>query len=501
MRSPAGLVALALLVASLTAGAAAPVSEAPSVGAEAPWSRLMGPAQEGGLVLTPAQAAGLPPTIQDGIGPGSALQMGVNGIQNVCTAAFLVRDPATARYYLATAGHCLVRDADDPTVVTGATHPDMTKDRVDICVDGCMNNGLGLGTYVSLRAGDGYHPVAYAVSGGVGKDFGLIELPAELHGHLRPAMPQWGGPTGVASSTQLGSLVAHYGHGTLLVPGVAAFVTRTPADQGRLAVLSSNAGNSFEAVGHVTGGDSGSGINVAQAGADLAHGTEALGVITHSIVYVGAPILSGTRMHRGLELAAERLGVAFELVPEGDPLTTIAEPAAAPAFDVNVSDPRPGAKIDLGSKRVTVRGTAEARPHLPAGAAVQLAVDDPSFSDASRVPVAGNTTWSAVWELAKVPAGQHVLRARLVDADGAVLDQENVTVTLTKSSASASSTNGPRTGGSSGSPGTGGATSNGPAAGDDGDSGFGLASKPAPALPVAFGLAAVALAAALRRRP
>lgn len=510
MRVVAGIAALAIVLASVAAGAASAGAQAADVppsqaGSRTPWTRLVAPAQGSSLVLAPAELAarGPPPTIQDGVGPGSALQMGVGGIDSVCTAAFLVRDPATARYYLSTAGHCLVRDPEDDAPVTGLSHPDKTLDRVDICVAGCINNGLGLGTYVSLRAdaAAGYHPVAFAVSGGVGRDFGLIDLPAELHDRLRPEMPQWGGPTGLAGGVQLGSLVAHYGHGTLLVPGVAAFVTRTPLDQGRLAVLSSNSGASFQAVGHVTGGDSGSGASLAQPGADLAHGTEALGVVTHSIVVVGAPLLSGTRMTQGLELASGHLGIALELVPAGDPLpTTGRDPIAAPTFAVNVTDPVPGAAIDKGSKRVTVRGTAAASGGLPAGSTVQLAVDDPEFGVQSRVPVSGNATWSGVWDLAGVPAGQHTLRARLVDAEGTVLAQENVTVTLTKAGASPSPSPSPapRPGGGSGSAATGTATQD--AGGAPRDDGFGLASKPAPAAPAAIALAALGFALALRRR-
>ncbi len=490
--APRTTVAL-LLLASLATGSLA--ASASTV--EPSWQRMVGVPTGEGRVLSPAEAATLPPTIQDGIGPGSALQMGVGDISSVCTASFLLRDPTTGQYYLSTAGHCLVVDAEDPTPVTGATHPDMVNDRVDVCVEGCINNGLGLGTYVSLQANGAYHPVAFAKSNGVGDDFGLIALPPDVHGLLRPEMPQWGGPTGVAAGGGLGDLVAHYGHGALLVPGVAAFVTRTPADQGRLATLSSAGDGAFEAVGHVTGGDSGSGASLAELdAAGIAHGTQALGTITHSIVYAGAPILSGTLLTHGFEMARATTGLELELVPAGDPLPTEPTAAAPPALasNITVTSPADGAAISTGDKRVSVKGAADrGGGPLANGTQVQVAIDDAAFGFASRIPIAGNATWAGVWDLAGVPVGKHTVRARLVAADGSVLDQQNVTVTLQKGAATPAGT-GSRTGT--------GATPAAASSGTTSQAPFGLVDegKRAPGqAPLLLG-AALAVAATLRRR-
>lgn len=436
------LVAL-VVVGLLAASATAQDFAAPEAGEEA--VRLVLPVGgPRGSSLPVDQAVGLPPTVQDGIGPGSALQMGVDGIDSVCTAAFLLRDSATGAYYLSTAGHCLVRDPEDPTTVTGETHPEMALNRVDICIAGCLNNGLGLGTYVGLEEQDGFHPVAYAKSGGIGADFGLIRIPAELHDQLRPAMPQWGGPVGVADGAT-GDLVVHYGHGTLLVPGVAAVITRTPADQGRVAVHTGSDGESFSALGHVTGGDSGSGANLAEPDpVDGARGTAALGVITHSVVYAGAPIFSGTLLSHGLGMVAGDLGLVLELVGEGDPLPPgptgePAPPAEAASPSLAIQSPAHGAKLSTANKKLLVTGTAGTGGPFPEGMQVQVAIDDPQFGFDRRVPVRGNATWNATWDLAGEALGQHVLRARLVDADANVVAQHNVTITLTAASASSSS--------------------------------------------------------------
>ncbi len=382
-------------------------------------------------MLTVEQAAGLPPTIQDGIGPGSALRMGVNGIQYICSASFLLRDPTTMVYYLSTAGHCLVRDTSDPAVVTGHDHPEKVKNRFDICVAGCINNGLGLGTFVSLVPSGDYHPVAYAVSGGIGMDFGLIEIPAELHDLLRPELPQWGGPTGLATTGNIGSLVAHYGHGTIVVPGVVGLVTRTPADQGRLGVLDGGIGADFGAAGHVTGGDSGSSASLAVVDpTGVARGTTALGVITHSIIYVGAPLFYGTTMVHGMNAATGHTQIPLELVPEGDSLPTQPPPPPAGEIEVRITSPGPSAKRTMGDT-VTIKGTtAMGAGELPAGTRVEVTVDDPSFAAESLLEVEGVATWSAEWDSSGAAIGTRTIYARAIDGQEVVRASVNGTFQL-----------------------------------------------------------------------
>lgn len=438
----AAFVGLALLLAPAM-GASDIDSPEPAL-AGLPWTTLMA-AMDGpvGEVIPASRAAGLPPTIQDGLGPGSALQLGVDGIQYVCTAAFLLRDPLTATYYLSTAGHCLVRDASDPEPVSGKDTPEKAKNRVDICVAGCINNGLGLGTYVSLQARGMYHPVAYAESGGIGQDFGIVELPADLHDVLRPEMPQWGGPVGLGGGN-LGDLVAHYGHGSLLVPGVVALVTRTPADQGRLAMHAGSDEESFSALGHATGGDSGSGASLAVTdAAGLARGTEALGVVTHAIVYAGAPLMSGTLLSHGIAMVERGLGIRLELVAEGDPLTAVATgpPPGSPA-EIAIVRPGPGATVRPVGGAIEMGGNAAFGPGGNS-TRIEVAVDDPTYGFESRLPVLGNATWTATWYPGSAAAGVHTLRARLVAADGEVLDETNQTFRLDRTPSRSSSSSPP----------------------------------------------------------
>jgi hypothetical protein len=381
-------------------------------------------------VLTPAEAAGLPPTIQDGIGPGSALQQQGEAGGFLCTAAFLLRDPQTATYYLSTAGHCLVNDESDPAPYTGHANPDKVVRSVLVCVEGCVDNALSVGTYVTLSAGDGYHPVAFAQSGGIGGDFGLVELPTEVHDLLRPSMPQWGGPTGVAADAGSGDLLVHYGHGTYCCPVAGGVASRTPADQGRAATALSSDASSFQAVGWITGGDSGSGISLAVPdGAGALRGTEALGVITHGLEGPGT-VFYGTMLRHGLDLAREATGLRLELVPEGDPLSAVPDPAELAR--IAIVAPAPGAVVRPVSGAVPVQGNASVGGRAPGpGERIEVSLDDPAFGNASRLPVAGNASWTAMWYTAASPSGNHTLYARLVDANG-TLAEHNRTVRLSK---------------------------------------------------------------------
>lgn len=369
-----------------------------------------------------AEDVGPPPTIQDGIGPGSALLVGVGGVQFICSASFLLRDVITATYYLSTAGHCLVRDADDPKSVTGSTDPAAVNNHIEICVAGCLNNALGLGTYVVLKPAGGYHPVAFAKSAGIGDDFGLIEIPAEHHDLLRPEMPQWGGPTGFdAGST--GDLIVHYGHGSYCCPGVGAVSTRTPVDQGRIAISDGNDGEAFNGIGHVTGGDSGSGAAIGVIDATgVARGEGALGVITHAIVYAGAPLFSGTLMPHGMELAAQTTGFNLELVLAGDPLNA----APATTADVEILTPADGSRFGADDI-VDIEGQADL-----AGledARVEVSVNDPTFGADNQLDVDGGDAWRATWDVGRYSWGTHTLYARLVRGS-TVLAATNVTVTV-----------------------------------------------------------------------
>ncbi len=457
-------------------------------------------------LLTPEQAAALPPTIQAGIGPGSALQVGVGGTQFICTASFLLRDPVTATYYLATAGHCLVRNEEDPAVYNGHDNPDKVDNRVDVCVAGCLDNALGLGTYVTFAASGDYHPVAFAQSGGVGEDFGLVQLPASAHDLLRPAMPQWGGPTGYDPSATAPYAV-HYGHGTYCCPTVGGVASRTPVDQGRIGLFQGVSGDgSFTVLGSSSGGDSGSGVNLAQADpANVARGTFALGTLTHG-EYVATPatplpFFLGTTLAKSFSMIAGA-GFALELVAEGDPLPTA---PTAQAASITIQSPADGARLAKGSV-VTIHGLAgQGERSPPDGSEVQVAIDDPTFAMESRIPVTGLAAWNATWYLSGEPTGAHTIFARLA-AGGHSLAEGNRTVSITSSATSGPSpSSSPKPGSGSGSTGPKGAAASGTlAASGKGASGgsTGTASKGTPGFDgvLATTSVVIALAVAARRR-
>lgn len=501
-RAPVAAAAFLLLLGSLSAAAtpgAAPRTLMDPV-AQRPTQFL-----EPGAPTPPPDGPALP-TIQDGIGPGSGLQQraeagGEAGF--LCTGAFLLRDPATATYYLSTAGHCLVRDELDPTPYTGAANPDKVDQEIDICVSGCLDNALGVGTYVQLVAGPGYAPVAYAESGGPGQDFGLIQIPPDRHSLLRPWMPQFGGPTG-AAETRSGDTLVHYGHGTYCCPApVGGAASRTPADQGRVAtslgptsLFGAPEGTTFSAVGSSSGGDSGAGVAIGLP--DPARGVQggpAVGVLTHGIEVNGIPYFEGTTLAHGLAMVRAATGLRLELVLEDDALSTVPRPP--PAGRIAILDPADGATVRPGGDgTVPIRGTAGIENGtLPAGALVQVAIDDAAFAPASRLPVTGNATWSAQWDLHGVAPGRHTLHARLVDADGVALATLNRTVTV-----AAAITSPPGGGGPSGSPpGTPGSTATGGATGGPAGKGTSPSQKsPVPILAAAAGL--LAAATLLRRR-
>jgi hypothetical protein len=477
--SAAFAVLLLALLPAAGAGAPPPSSDAPLL--EPPAFPSAAPSGSSG-----------PPTIQGGIGPGSALhQTGERG-SFLCTAAFLLRDPRTATYYLATAGHCLVEDETDPAAYTGSANPDKVMASVQVCVAECIDNALSLGTYVTLKPSAGYHPVAFAQSGGIGADFGLIQLPADVHDQLRPAMPQWGGPGGVGSSST-GDLLVHYGHGTYCCPAVGGVASRTPADQGRTAVSLGDDGTSFQAVGWITGGDSGSGIALAAPDAlGVLHGTDALGVITHGIEGAGS-VFYGTLLSHGVDMAAATTGLRLELVPEGDPLGTIPDPDAGGS--IAIASPAPGASVRPVSGSVSVVGNASLDGAPPGGdVRIEVSLDDPDYGKESLMPVSGNRSWTATWYTGTSPAGNHTLHARLVGPQG-TLAETNRTVRLVKTTTSGATTTGKHT--------THG-TSTGAGASQPGNStgnGFkvNVPAPPAPLVLSALAVAAVAIRAQSRR--
>lgn len=348
------------------------------------------------------------PTLYDGIGPGSALLVGpiVGSISYLCTAAFVVQDESSGDYYLSTAGHCLVRDETDPTPRSGYVDSSRTNNEVRICVRQCLDNALQLGTYVRLYrdmpgAPSGYDPVLFAYSGGIGGDFGLIRIPPSLNDQIRPFMPQFGGPAGTAVWTTAGDLIAHYGHGTYCCPQVGGVASRTPADQGRISVSQGANFQSFTFAGWTSGGDSGSGMSIAEPDADRGfQGTTALGVLTHGLIVGG--IGYGTMFHRGLDLAEWYRADHADALPttsaglalvNGDDAICLADCGTGPppVPRVHITSPAHGAMVPPGE--LLVSGTVNRAPPPAGGAQPQSAEEQlPSSPQATGLlvhPAAG----------------------------------------------------------------------------------------------------------------
>jgi hypothetical protein len=106
----------------------------------------------------------------------------------------------------------------------------------------------------------------------VGNDFGVVAIPAEAASLVRPQMPVWGGPRGIAE-LEPGSFGCHYGNG--LVFG-ETFPTKARVGVG-------GGGDKDFWMGDFAGsfGDSGSGLVACESDVGGFHGLGAVGVLTH----------------------------------------------------------------------------------------------------------------------------------------------------------------------------------------------------------------------------
>jgi hypothetical protein len=134
------------------------------------------------------------PGAANGLGTGSALLITIPGAGTFgCTANFIWSDGS--RRYLGAAGHCFIPAERRATHGPGADF-DASGVTVDACVSSCDGNfdiNQLTGTWVRLGR------VAYArqtdgEGNDIGNDFGVVEIPAELHDIVRLTMPVWGGP-------------------------------------------------------------------------------------------------------------------------------------------------------------------------------------------------------------------------------------------------------------------------------------------------------------------
>jgi hypothetical protein len=259
----------------------------------------------GALDQTATVQAASVPAQATGIGPGSRLLVEMDGGLYGCTSSWIFADGA--RLLLGSAGHCFLPADATATHGPGADW-DPADTRVRVCVSECSFGGqLGFlvqGTTVELG------PLVYArqeeAPGGeqVGWDFGVVEIPAELHHLVRTDMPVFGGPDHAGEMTT-GDQVCHYGAGI-----VVGEVWPTMARSG-LGLLSD--GDAWFAATAAAPGDSGSALQTCVLGASGLEGDGAVGTLTH-ITSLG---VAGTTDARSVAMAADDAGLALQLVLGG----------------------------------------------------------------------------------------------------------------------------------------------------------------------------------------
>jgi hypothetical protein len=236
-------------------------------------------------------ALGLPlPDAGDGIGPGSHLLMNFDGVSATygCTANYVWSDGN--RTYLGAAGHCFVPPGKTSTAGPGADwNPAGT--HVRVCISGCYFGGQ-LGFIVTGTTAD-LGPVAYGrqtLNGqDVGNDFGIVVIPTALASLVRPTMPVWGGPQGVAP-IDVGSALCLYGN--------AGGLGEVFATKARPGVGTGNDGSSWLAIIPSFQGDSGAAVDVCGVGTSAAGG-----ILTHLVIDAG--VIAGTTVSRAIAMATE----------------------------------------------------------------------------------------------------------------------------------------------------------------------------------------------------
>lgn len=232
------------------------------VGEVPPGARDRAPPAPVAFDILPAAPAPLPlvdplPSADDiqctGIRPGARVSTPIG----ICTLSFIFTNGIDL--FAGTAGHC---------IRTGQT---------------ASVGGLGVfGTAAWSSAG-----------GGIGNDFALIRVNANLRDQVSAEMCDWAGPTGTfAGPTLSGIGVVHTGHGL----GVVAAPPRP-----RSGVGLSWGATSFQWAGNGAIGDSGSAVRT--EGVVTNDDGDALGTLTHGATPVTSPLIFGTRWDRGLNLA------------------------------------------------------------------------------------------------------------------------------------------------------------------------------------------------------
>lgn len=223
----------------------------------------------------------------EGLSPGDQMVTDAG----LCTLAFILADANDL--YFATAGHCIQVDQ-------RASTPD--------------HGEIGVGVFHFLEPETGS-----SSDGSPGMDFGLVRIHPEQYAKLNPKVCGWDGPVGLYEGGNEGGGVRHYGHGLI-------FGDLGPTTQQREGLFLFTDEQAFYWTGAGVPGDSGSAV--------LDESNLAVGVFTHVIAGVnGIPPADngGTRLQRGLDLAAEAGFPDLKLVLAGeDPVAVMMAMRAAP---------------------------------------------------------------------------------------------------------------------------------------------------------------------------
>lgn len=311
-------VAAALLVTSVVGGPASGVE----VDDYAHAVQVLDRSQVGTMEITAAQAMELGEQAT-GIGPGSHLFIEFDAEPDSvygCTANFVWA--SGGKLYLGAAGHCFLPVDAVATHGTAADY-DPAGTHVQVCVADCTNGGM-TGFIITGETVD-LGRVAYArqTSTGaddtedIGYDFGVVEIPAELHDLVRLEMPVFGGSVSADGELEAGDITCHYGN--------AVGLGEVYPTMGRVGTGILEDGGAWFAATPSFQGDSGAAMQTCVGGQRGLVGDEAIGALTH----LSSLGVAGTTVEQAVEMAREA-GLSLQIqLPVAD--APAGEPAALDA--------------------------------------------------------------------------------------------------------------------------------------------------------------------------
>ena len=241
-----------------------------------------------------------------------------------CTANFVYFD-ASDNVYLGQAAHC--SGTDGSTSTDGCTSGSLPTG-TPVEIDGASQPGtLVYNSWVTMQANGETDPDTCAFN-----DLALIKVAAADVGKVNPSVPFWGGPTGLTTTSSLGSKVVSYGNSSL-----RAGITELSPKEG-LSLGQTGGGWSHEVYTVTPGipGDSGSAF---MDGAGKAFGVlstvqlapkpaaNGVGDLSRELAYLNAegPLRRPARQRHG-----SLPGAAAPVVPPRDPVSAAAGGRRAP---------------------------------------------------------------------------------------------------------------------------------------------------------------------------